>query len=76
MKSEKGSITLMVSISFICILIVALGVYMNVKNKQLEQEKESERIVESYQKDVEEIEKIYQNQVNEIQNNGGNISEN
>lgn len=76
MKSEKGSITLMVSISFICILIVALGVYMNVKNKQLEQEKESERIVETYQKDVEQIDRIYQNQVNEIQNNGGNISEN
>ena len=66
----------MVSISFICLLIVALGVYIKVKNKQIEQEKQSERIVESYQKDVEEIEKIYQNQVNEIQNNGGNISEN
>lgn len=71
MKNEKGSITLFVLIALIVVLIILSGLYISLRNQKNAQEKESEEIVNSYQRDINKIDKIYENKVNEVQDNGG-----
>ena len=48
-KSNKGSITLYVVLSFLFLLVIIIGTYINYKVNETHQEEELERIQETYQ---------------------------
>ncbi|MCI8759763.1 MAG: hypothetical protein HFJ34_01325 [Clostridia bacterium] len=66
-KSEKGSVTLFVTLScFFIVMMLAIYV-MNVENKKQAQNKEIEQIMRSYEIDEQDMEKVYSKIVNENQ---------
>lgn len=57
MKNEKGSITLFVVISIMFMLIIVLSLYVSSSNKIQSQERELEKIQQSYK--TEDIDELY-----------------
>ena len=76
-NTEKGSVTLFVLIAMIFFLVILGYQYINVKNKEIIQEKELIKIQESYEKDKDEIQRIYEEKavtiVVSLQPNGRNL---
>ena len=65
-NTEKGSVTLFVLIAMIFFLVILGYQYINVKNKEIIQEKELIKIQESYEKDKDEIQRIYEEKTGTI----------
>ncbi len=64
-KSEKGSVTLFVTLSCFFIVIMLAIYVMKVENKKQAQNKEIEQIMRSYEIDEQDMEKVYSKIVNE-----------
>ncbi len=65
-KGERGSVTLFVLV--ICMFVtVMLSAYMiNMQNKKQAQEREIDRITESYNQNEQQMEEIYNRALNRI----------
>lgn len=59
LKSEKGSVTVLVIVTLVFFMIVLTTAYLAASNTRVSQLKETQRIKEIYEKDVENIESIY-----------------
>lgn len=57
MKEQKGSITLFVLLSILFFVMVLMGLYVNSSNKIQKQQKEIEKVQESY--NTENISELY-----------------
>lgn len=66
-KSQKGSVTLFVTMSCFFIAIMLATFVMNAENKKQAQNKEIEQIRRSYEIDEQDMEKVYRKIVNENQ---------
>ncbi len=66
-KNEKGSITLFVLISMLFFVIILVGLFTNISNKVAKQEREINRIQQSYRQ--EDINKIYNEKYEQKHNN-------
>lgn len=66
-KNEKGSITLFVLISMLFFIIILVGLFTNISNKVAKQEREINRIQQSYRQ--EDINKIYNEKYEQKHNN-------
>lgn len=62
-KFEKGSITLFVLIAIIFFIIIASGVYISIRNKNISQDSDTQKIEEQYNKDVQNIDNIYEEEL-------------
>lgn len=62
-KFEKGSITLFVLIAIIFFIIIASGVYISIRNKNISQDNDTQKIEEQYNKDVQNIDNIYEEEL-------------
>lgn len=72
MKKENASIALFVLTSVIVIVIAMVGIFTNLKNKQMAQEKENDRIVEQYEKELNQIDEIYDEKTQNMEGNNAN----
>lgn len=61
MKNNKGSITLFTLISFMFFIIVLLGTYIFITNKNQAQSKEISEIEEKYRVKLEALDEMYEN---------------
>lgn len=66
-QKEQGSITLFVLISMLFFMIILVGLFTNVSNKVSKQEKEINRIQQSYRQ--EDINEIYNEKYEQKHNN-------
>ena len=60
LKTEKGSITLFVLISILFFLITAIGIYININNKNISQSSEISKIKSEYKVNKEQMNEIYE----------------
>lgn len=61
-RNEKGSVTLFVLVAMLFFIIVVISVYSNIKNKELVQAKNLEKIKYEYEKytDMEAMDNKYE----------------
>ncbi len=59
-KSQRGSITLLVVITILFFIIITVSVYVSNSNTKVSQMQEIARIKEVYEEDVENIDEIYE----------------
>ena len=62
-KSQKGSVTLYVAITFVVVTIILIGIYFSVINKQNTDLAVSQQIKATYEKDVNNVNEIYDNMI-------------
>ncbi len=58
-KEEKGSVTLFVLVTCMFFITIVLLAYINIMDKQINQEKQIGQIVKNYQVSDEELQKAY-----------------
>lgn len=66
-NKEQGSITVFVLISMLFFIIILVGLFTNISNKVAKQEREINRIQQSYRQ--EDINKIYNEKYEQKHNN-------
>ncbi len=67
-KKEQGSVTLFVLVSMIFFMFVLVGMYVNTSNKVAKQEREVNKIQQSYEQ--VDINDIYNKKIEQKANNG------
>lgn len=67
MKKERGSITLFVLIAMMFFLIVLIGIYLNIMNKNQEVKNTIDRIEKEYSLDEIDLDQVYQEIINKEQ---------
>lgn len=67
-KKEQGSATLFVLVSMIFFMFVLVGMYVNTSNKVAKQEREVNKIQQSYEQ--VDINDIYNKKIEQKANNG------
>lgn len=67
-KKEQGSVTLFVLVSMLFFMFVLVGMYVNTSNKVAKQEREVNRIQQSYEQ--VDINDIYNKKIEQKSNNG------
>ena len=66
-KKEQGSVTLFVLVSMLFFMFVLVGMYVNTSNKVAKQEREVNKIQQSYEQ--VDINDIYNKKIQEKDNN-------
>ena len=64
LKNEKGAISLFILLTALFFLIVVTSVGINLKNKEVQIDKQYEKIKTSYEKEVGNEETIYNEEIN------------
>lgn len=67
-KKEQGSVTLFVLVSMIFFMFVLVGMYVNTSNKVAKQEREVNKIQQSYEQ--VDVNDIYNKKIEQKANNG------
>lgn len=67
-KKEQGSVTLFVLVSMLFFMFVLVGMYVNTSNKVAKQEREVNKIQQSYEQ--VDINDIYNKKIEQKANNG------
>ena len=68
LKKEKGSITIFVIVAMLMFIVIAFAIFFNIRNKNISQETEIEKIQEEYGEDINNINEIYENQLQNSNN--------